>query len=339
MGSGWIGKHGSRKGSVLSAATAGGPRVGPSTRDGRKRRARDERRGMRGNSLRSDRCSHMVPGRLGRTGAGKGRAYRGMGEHGTRARCGAPLSVERGGRPDQGPSCRAKQVHPRANPILACREAAMPMQEGDKPRRRQGGVRGRNTCRPPTVLMRRQGALCPARTTADRKIAPDASFVLRGAERSICRGFSWGRAGGADGPLSRDRRHSIGVSEPDVPPGQQRREDGEDFAFLTAIWVSRPLPPAKWILGLFRLLLFSKAWAASPILRRAALASSRKIDRTASAFEIAGKSELDPAAGEGTQGAGTISVQTCQVVTLPQHECRGLAVCVSPARVTRPQRL
>ncbi|MCZ8312773.1 MAG: hypothetical protein O9320_18155 [Magnetospirillum sp.] len=103
------------------------------------------------------------------------------------------------------------------------------------------------------------------------------------------------KAGGADGPLARDRRHSIGVSEPDVPPGQQRREDGEDFAFLTTIWVSRPHPPAKWILGLFRLRLFSKTWAASPILRRAALASSRKIDRTASAFEIAEKLELDPA--------------------------------------------
>lgn len=33
----------------------------------------------RGNSLRSDRGSHMVPGRLERTGAGKGRAYRGTG--------------------------------------------------------------------------------------------------------------------------------------------------------------------------------------------------------------------------------------------------------------------
>jgi hypothetical protein len=71
--------------------------------------------------------------------------------------------------------------------------------------------------------------------------------------------FSRVGGGGADDPLARDRRPPIGMSEPDVPPGHQWREGGEDFAFLTIIWVSRPLPPAKWILGLFRFCLISTA--------------------------------------------------------------------------------
>ena len=166
--------------------------------------------------------------------------------------------------------------------------------------------------------MRRQGALCPARTTADRKIAPDASFVFEVQKAR----FQGSLAGGADGPLARDRRHSIGVSEPDVPPGQQRREGGEDFAFLTPIWVSRPLPPAKWIFGLFRLRLFSEAYAAGPCLRKARDASSRRNNRTASAFEIAGRSELDWACRSRACGERAVGAQTCQVFS-PARPNRG----------------
>jgi hypothetical protein len=158
--------------------------------------------------------------------------------------------------------------------------------------------------------------------------SPLTPLLFRGAAVSVelrfrsIRGFRRRGAGGADGSLARNRRHSIGMSEPDVPPGQQRREGGEDFAFLTTIWVSRPLPLAKWILGLFRVPFFSKTWADSPLLRQAVEASSRINNRTASPLEIAGKSELDPAPQRRFWRAAAAWAQTCQVL--------------SPARPSRP---
>jgi len=58
--------------------------------------------------------------------------------------------------------------------------------------------------------LRRQGAFCPARTTAcDRKIAPDASFYCR----DFISGFR-GRRGGPGSSLARAAGTSIGTSEP-----------------------------------------------------------------------------------------------------------------------------
>lgn len=125
----------------------------------------------------------MVPGRLERTGVGKGRACRGTGLQ-ARARGAAN-------------PCRWNA----ADGLTRVRTAVRSRSTGSKPEfgLPRGGhvaVLGRQAqaaagwCQGPkcmsarTVLMRRQGALCPARTTADRKIAPDASFVLgRGQAR------------------------------------------------------------------------------------------------------------------------------------------------------------
>lgn len=147
---------------------------------------------------------------------------------------------ERGG-PGPDPACEAGP--PRASRVFGCREAA------GSPAKAAGRWCRNAACTPVSaVLARRQGALCPARTTADRKIAPDASFIFR------IKGL--GR-GGADGPLARtagtpSARRSL-MSRPDNTARRRRR-----LRFPDGICVTRPLPPAKRILGAIIFPFFSR---------------------------------------------------------------------------------
>lgn len=85
--------------------------------------------------------------------------------------------------------------------------------------------------------LRRQGAFCPARTTAcDRKIAPDASFYSGELVRE-----RWSRQLAC--ASRRNLHRNVGALV--VPPGQNGANVKRRFAFLTSIWVARGGPPAN----------------------------------------------------------------------------------------------
>lgn len=91
--------------------------------------------------------------------------------------------------------------------------------------------------------LRRQGAFCPARTTAcDRKIAPDASFYYGELVRE-----RWSRQLAC--ASRRNLHRNVGALV--VPPGQNGANVERRFAFLTSIWVARGGPPANGFWSIF----------------------------------------------------------------------------------------
>jgi len=167
---------------------------------------------------------------MSRTTGWRGRAWR---PH--------PLPVERAGSAGPGAVSGCE-----AGPSAAGSSSRLP--GGHRPRRghpprpvRQSTAGG--AYRSDQPRLRRQGAFCPARTTAcDRKIAPDASFYF---------GILSGR-GGPGSSLARAAGTSIGTSEPWLSrPDKTARMSKRRFAFLTSIWVARGGPPANGFWPIF----------------------------------------------------------------------------------------
>ncbi len=218
--------RGSRKGPAGPAATAG------RAQRPRNPRPADRLRGTGQARPRKRRCPE-ARARLGSgpavQRAGKGRTSRVPGFGGPRVAAGTPVGGTRSDRADQGPDERAKQVHRRnARVSAAMRRPAVSRKRG------AGGV-GCAACTPAsTVLARRQGALCPARTTARSQDRPWRLFHFRRRHfvQFLGSGF-WGVGRWCRRSLSGTAGTPSATSEPDVPPGQQRREEVEDFAFLT----------------------------------------------------------------------------------------------------------
>lgn len=149
---------------------------GPGTRDRRTgceaREGRCESAARRGSREARVRSGAVLQARVGRLGFGFRRAARGHRD---------PRRGDADGTGGPGPDRTCEAGLPKEDPGFR-------LPWGGR-RLAQAGCRWcrMRACTPAsTVLARRQGALCPARTSADRKIAPDASSFL---------GIFWGSEG------------------------------------------------------------------------------------------------------------------------------------------------
>ena len=157
----------------------------------------------------------------------------GFAARGSRAPVGG---TRRTGGPGSDPACEAGP--PGAAPRFVCQEAAL------RPAQAAAGWCQGLACTPiRTVLARRQGAHCPARTTADLRIEPWRLFYFGGRYSGVGRG-------GADDPLAQNRRHPIGMSEPDVPPGQHGAKTAK-ISLPDSNLGNTPPPPRQMDFGHF----------------------------------------------------------------------------------------
>lgn len=214
--------EGPARGQPVRRRRRGGPRRPRYPRPADRRRGTQRCHGAQApHRARLARSSGQVRQRQG----DKGRTSRVTGFGGPRVAAGTPVGGTRmaSGGPGPGHACEAGP--PEENPGFGCHEAA-----GGSARAGASVVSDARRARP----LRRSSRgvrepIVPPGQRHDRKIAPGASSV---SGRQFCVDFGvpgrWCRR-----PLSGTAGTPSATSEPDVPPGQQRREEVEDFAFLT----------------------------------------------------------------------------------------------------------
>ena len=224
------GSRGSRKGSAGTAVTAGRTQgvQEPATGGPAARHAKAGAKAPPGEAR-------------ARPGSGLGPCCRqgsdvsGSGSGGPRVAIGTLVGGTRTGRADQGLTGRAKQASRRKTRVFGCHGAA-----GVSRRRGVGGV-GCGRAR----LLRRS-----SRGVREPFVPPGHRPIARSPLTPL---HFWGffgdrRARWCRRPPREDRRHPIGTSEPDVPPGQHGAK-ARRLRFPDGICVTRPLPPANRILG------------------------------------------------------------------------------------------